>query len=69
MDGLVGGKHIPRLHRGGGIDPSSSLVLLVLVDYSYILVVYFDCGSASELELWALLPFWGFPALTCFLFF
>ena len=28
-----------------------------------ILVVYFVCDSASELERWAPFPFWGFPAL------
>ena len=55
----------PRLRRGGGIASSSNLVFYVWC-YSYI--VYFVCDSASELERWALLPFWGFPALTCFFF-
>ena len=37
--------------------------------HTYIhIIVYFVCDSASELERWTLLPFWGFPALTCFLF-
>ena len=43
--------------------------LLYLYWYSY--VVYFVCDSASEFGAMGstLLPFWGFPALTCFLFF
>ena len=54
-----------QLRRGGEIASSSSLVLR----YSYSYTVYFVFDSASELERWALLPFEGFPALTCFLFF
>ena len=57
-----------RFPRGGGIA-SSSLVLLGLVLLYILLIVYFVCDSASELERWALLPFRGFPALTCFLLF
>ena len=79
-DGLVGGNptmNTPRLRRGGGITPSSSLVLLALV-----LLYSIFCDSASELERWALLHFLGFscPNLllvflnllflgTCYIFF
>ena len=68
-DGLVGGNptmNTPRLLRGGGIA-SSSFFLFYLYWYSYI--VYFVVTQLPSLERWALLPFWGFPALTCFLFF
>ena len=50
----------PRLRKGGRIA-SSNLFLLVFVLH----MVYFVCNSASELERWAVLSFWGFPALTC----
>ena len=43
------------------------MFIFYLYWYSYI--VLFVCDSASELEQWALLPFWGFPALTCILVF
>ena len=46
-----------------------TFAIALLVWFSYIPVVYFACDSASELERSALLPFWGFPALTCFLCF
>ena len=32
-------------------------------------ILYFVFDSASELERWALLPFWDSPALACFLSF
>ena len=68
-DGLVGGNptmNTPRLLRGGGIA-SSSFFLFYLYWYSYI--VYFVVTQLPSLERWALLPFWSFPALTCFFFF
>ena len=69
-DGLVGGNptmNTPRLRRGGGIAPSSNLFILsVLVLLNCILV----CVSTSEFgAMGSILPFWGFLALTCFLFF
>ena len=36
---------------------------LVYIIYIYIYYIYCVCDSASELERWALLPLWGFPAL------
>ena len=65
---LVGGNptmNTSRLRREGMIASSPSLFLLVVV----LLFIIFVCDSASELERWALIPFGGFPALTCFLFF
>ena len=55
----------PRLRREGRIASSSSFIFTC----SGTPLVYFVCDSASELERWALLPLWVFPALTCFLFF
>ena len=52
-----------RLRRGGGIASSFFFTC------SGTPRVYYVCDSASELERWALLPFWGFLGLTCFLFF
>ena len=43
------------------------VIYFYLYWYSYI--VYFVVTQLPSLERWALLPFWGFPALTCSLFF
>ena len=51
-------EHSPASEGGGGIASSSSLFFTYLYCYSYR--VYFVCDSVSELERWALLPFWGF---------
>ena len=63
----------PRLRRGGGIASSSNLVSTCIIGTPiaaalHLVVVYFVCDSASELERWALLPFCFFPALTSLFF-
>ena len=66
-NGLVGGNptmNTPRLRRGG-----DTFLIFIFYLFWYCYIIYFVCDSASELERWSLLPFWGFPALTCFLFF
>ena len=55
----------PRFRRGGGIASSSFVFYL----YWYSYIGYFVCDSASEFGAMGSTSFWGFPTLTCFLFF
>ena len=56
----------PRPRRGGGIASFSFIFLPVLV---FLYSIFLFVTQLPSLERWALLPFGGFPTLTCFLFF
>ena len=71
-DGLVGGNptmNTPRLRKGEGIASSSFILFFTRTRYWYSYIVYFVCDSASEFGAMGSTSFWGFPTLTCFLFF
>ena len=62
----------PRLRRGGG----DSFLFIYFIFYLYQVLVFpysipgiLFVTQLPSLERWALLPFWGFPTPTCFLFF